>query len=357
MGGGSWNRLDSYDLESSVDECGAFDISPYIGTDTQIRFWGTNKDHDPGDNEDFDGYFHFDNIEILTDSTDVDCTDVAVTKSDSADPVLESTQFTYNLTVSNNGSFSGTNVTLVDTLPAGITYQSATPSQGSCSESGGVVTCPLGTITASGNATIAVVVTAPSTAGLINNSATVSMDQQDLNSGNNTDNETTNIVAACPSGGTVSTTVDLWYGDTLRACINWANDNAGVDTITVPAGTYTLTRAGTGEDAGNTGDLDITDDVIINGNAAAATIVDGNSLDRVFDILGASATFTNLTVSGGSITSDGGGIAVDATGSLTMSTSTISGNTTTTDRLAGLRASDGSGADRPGRAAKGRQRA
>ncbi len=137
--------------------------------------------------------------------------------------------------------------------------------------------------------------------------------------------------AVCPSGGTVSTTVDSTTGDSLRACIIWANGNPGVDTLTVSAGTYTLTLAGTGEDAAATGDLDITDGIIINGNAASATIVDGNSLDRVFDILGASATFTNLTVSGGNTTSNGAGISVDATGSLTMSTSTVSGNTTTVD--------------------------
>ncbi len=132
----------------------------------------------------------------------------------------------------------------------------------------------------------------------------------------------------CP-GGNVTTTTDSTDNSSLRACVIWSNANAGTDTITIPAGTYTLTRAGTGEDAADTGDLDITDDVIINGNAAAATIIDGNSLDRVFDIIGADVTMTNVTVDGGDITGDGGGIAVDATGSLTMTHSTVSGNATT----------------------------
>ena len=134
----------------------------------------------------------------------------------------------------------------------------------------------------------------------------------------------------CP-GGNVTTTTDLTTGSSLRACVIWANAVSGTDTITVPAGTYTLTIAGAGEDAANTGDLDITDDVIINGNAAAATIVDGNSLDRVFDILNASVTMTNLTIQNGDVTADGAGIAIDATGSLTMTHSTVSGNTTTAD--------------------------
>jgi hypothetical protein len=134
----------------------------------------------------------------------------------------------------------------------------------------------------------------------------------------------------CP-GGNVTSTTDSADNSSLRACVIWSNANSGTDTITVPAGTYTLTRAGAGEDAADTGDLDITDDVIINGNAAAATIVDGNSLDRVFDILDADVTMTNLTIQDGDVTADGAGIALDTTSSLTMTHSTVSGNTTTVD--------------------------
>ena len=134
----------------------------------------------------------------------------------------------------------------------------------------------------------------------------------------------------CP-GGAVTKTTDSIDDGSLRACVIWSNANSGTDTITIPAGTYTLTLAGTGEDAAATGDLDITDDVIINGNAAAATIIDGNSLDRVFDILGADVTMTNLTIQDGDVTADGAGLALDATASLTVTHSTISGNTTTTD--------------------------
>ena len=134
----------------------------------------------------------------------------------------------------------------------------------------------------------------------------------------------------CP-GGVVTSSSDTTNNGSLRACILWSNLQVGTQTITIPAGTYTLTIAGTGEDAAATGDLDVTDDVIINGSAAAATVIDGNSLDRVFDIIGADVTMTNVTVEGGNVTSDGAGIAVDATGSLTMTHSTVSGNTTTTN--------------------------
>jgi CSLREA domain-containing protein len=46
---------------------------------------------------------------------------------------------------------------------------------------------------------------------------------------------------------------------TLRAAIQETNALAGDDTIELPAGVFYLTRAGGGEDAAATGDLDITD--------------------------------------------------------------------------------------------------
>jgi len=95
----------------------------------------------------------------------------------------------------------------------------------------------------------------------------------------------------------VTTTPDSVSGS-LRACIIWANGNPGADTITVPSGTYTLTIAGTGEDAAASGDLDITDDIIINGNTVSSTIIDANAIDRVFEILAASATFRELASGG-----------------------------------------------------------
>ncbi|MFQ6006544.1 MAG: choice-of-anchor Q domain-containing protein [Woeseia sp.] len=133
------------------------------------------------------------------------------------------------------------------------------------------------------------------------------------------------------STGVVTTTADRASGRSLRGCIIWANGNPGTDTLTVPAGTYTLTIAGTGEDAAATGDLDITDGTVINGDALGSTIIDANAIDRVFEILGASATFSNLTIRNGNVTGPGGGIKLDATASLTLSASTVSGNTSTGD--------------------------
>jgi CSLREA domain-containing protein len=140
---------------------------------------------------------------------------------------------------------------------------------------------------------------------------------------------------------TVTTTADEYAtgaGCSLREAIKTANDDiafdgcslvgGGEDIITVPAGQFTLTRPGTGEDAGLDGDLDITDSVTIVGAGARATIVDGNRTvteERVFDILGSGDTVTigDLTVRNGV-----GGILVgQATTTLNVLRATFSGNT------------------------------
>ncbi|MDH3362377.1 MAG: DUF11 domain-containing protein, partial [Gammaproteobacteria bacterium] len=122
---------------------------------------------------------------------------LALTKTDSADPVSISSAFEYPLTVTNNGPDDASNVTLIDTLPADVDWQSATPSQGGCVHSGeplgGTVTCTLGTITNGENATVTIAVVAPNTTGVINNSATVSADEADPDASDNTAAEDTTI--------------------------------------------------------------------------------------------------------------------------------------------------------------------
>lgn len=51
----------------------------------------------------------------------------------------------------------------------------------------------------------------------------------------------------------------------LREAVIAANADPGLTCIVVPAGVYTLSIAGVGEDAAETGDLDVTDDLIILG--------------------------------------------------------------------------------------------
>jgi CSLREA domain-containing protein len=91
----------------------------------------------------------------------------------------------------------------------------------------------------------------------------------------------------------------------LREAVLRANTCPGAQTIRVPAGTYTLTRAGFSEDAGSTGDLDISDDVTIWGTLQ--TVVDGNRLDRIFDVQpGVSASISTMIIQHGRAEQGGG---------------------------------------------------
>ena len=163
------------------------------------------------------------------------------------------------------------------------------------------------------------------------------------------------LAAPCP-GWLVTTTADSGAGS-LRECIKLANGSPG-QTISVPAGTYTLTIFGTGEDAAATGDLDLTANMSIVGAGSGTTIIragtnSSNGIDRVFDVRpGVTASISGATVRfgqanggiGGGISNSGnltlsdvivenngsgsvgGGIGEDGAGTLTLTNVTVSGN-------------------------------
>ncbi|MEE9290106.1 MAG: CSLREA domain-containing protein, partial [Alphaproteobacteria bacterium] len=94
-------------------------------------------------------------------------------------------------------------------------------------------------------------------------------------------NSTLDAVDANPGDGICQTA----SGDcTLRAAIGEANQLAGLDWIILPAGTYTITMAGAEEDANATGDLDVTDHLVLTGASSVATLIDGGNLDRVLHV-------------------------------------------------------------------------
>ncbi len=142
-------------------------------------------DPDPGDNTATD-------VDVLAPTSDL-----GITKTDAPDPVVAGRTLVYTLAVTNAGPSTATGVTVVDTLPAGVTFQSAAPSQGSCSAAGPVVTCALGTLAPAGNASIVLtVVVDPSTPpGTLQNTASVSGDGIDPVPDNDTTTEPTEVLA------------------------------------------------------------------------------------------------------------------------------------------------------------------
>src|SRR5688500_15033181 len=65
---------------------------------------------------------------------------------------------------------------------------------------------------------------------------------------------------------------------TLRAAVMEANALAGADEVVLDSNDYLLTRVGVQEDAAETGDLDVTEDLTVSGEDEAETFIDGRKL-------------------------------------------------------------------------------
>jgi uncharacterized repeat protein (TIGR01451 family) len=126
--------------------------------------------------------------------------DLLVSKSATTNPIFAGENETYITTVKNSSaSVTATGVVLSDTLPASMTFVSATTSQGSLVTpsvgSTGTVTANLGTIAPGATATVTI--TAKSTAaGTVTNSATATSNEGDSNPANNTGSASTTVKAA-----------------------------------------------------------------------------------------------------------------------------------------------------------------
>jgi uncharacterized repeat protein (TIGR01451 family) len=121
--------------------------------------------------------------------------DLAITNSDSSDPVYRSDGYSYNLVVTNNGPDTATNVVASDTVPAGLLIDGTTTASGSCSVTGKDVSCDLGSLANGSTWDIAIHVTVESSAnaGTVDDPASVSASETDPVSSNNDAVEQTTI--------------------------------------------------------------------------------------------------------------------------------------------------------------------
>ncbi|HJR79977.1 MAG TPA: choice-of-anchor Q domain-containing protein, partial [Anaerolineales bacterium] len=126
-------------------------------------------------------------------------------------------------------------------------------------------------------------------------------------------NSTADMVDANPGDGLCET--DITGDCTLRAAVQEANALAGVDTISLPEGSYVLAMSGAGEDEAVSGDLDITEEVIITGDGTGATIIDASNLDRAFHVF-AALDISDLTIQNG-LASPGGALLVNGAATVT----------------------------------------
>ena len=111
-------------------------------------------------------------------------------------------------------------------------------------------------------------------------------------------------LAALAGNGTCDLREAIQSANTDTAVDSCTSGTAGADTIVFAVSTNgtPITLTGTlGDDANGSGDLDITDALIITGNGAANTIIEAgttttNGVDRVFDVHGTTVTFEDVTI-------------------------------------------------------------
>jgi uncharacterized repeat protein (TIGR01451 family) len=164
--------------------------------------------------------------------------DLALTMTDAPDPVALGSNLTYTINVANLADLIATGVHLTDTLPAGANLVSATATQGSCSGAG-TITCDLGSINGGAQATVAITIKPPAVRN-ISNTASVSANETEPNTANNSATQNTVVDFAdlslkaaalqtsAPAGGRVTYLFAVSNGGIIPA------SNVVID-ITLPA--------------------------------------------------------------------------------------------------------------------------
>lgn len=197
--------------------------------------------------------------------------DLALTKSDSPDPVAAGGKLTYTIGVQNLGPLAATDVVVTDPLAASeVDFVSATATGGTCQHQAKTVTCSLGTIGAASSATVTIIVEPKKTGTLSNTAAVASSD--DNTPANNQDTETT-LVSQSGKGNQAScaspTIVGTGGNDVLVG-------TTGADVITALGGNDQV-FAGDGKDlvcAGSGADL-------VSGGAKADAVVGATGPDKL----------------------------------------------------------------------------
>ncbi len=130
--------------------------------------------------------------------------DLAVTLSDSADPVAAGDAFAYSVDVVNGGPDPAADVVVTTTLAAGLGFGSASGAGWSCGEALGVVTCSRAALSPGAAPQITLGVSAPGEAATITSSACVASATTDPSPGNDCSNATTTVTAQADLAVTVS---------------------------------------------------------------------------------------------------------------------------------------------------------
>jgi uncharacterized repeat protein (TIGR01451 family) len=121
----------------------------------------------------------------FTETTFITTPDLAISKQVSAQAAALNEPLLYTIAITNNGPGTATSLSLEDTLPPGVTFNTVTPGAPTCTEAAGLVTCNLGDLAAGATTGVTLSVT-PTVRGIITNTATVQATPADLKPSDNT---------------------------------------------------------------------------------------------------------------------------------------------------------------------------
>jgi len=210
--------------------------------------------------------------------------DLALTLSDSPDPVIGTTPLTYSLAVANGGPDFASSVSVSLTLPPGTSFAGTYGYPWNCREAGGVVTCTRPSLAAGTTSTFTVEVTPGLEPTVLVSSATVAAAEADPNTTNNLDSETTTVKAP-----------PIWIGTRTKTVLADSGEfavNGGVTYI------ITLTNTGAATQADNPGH-ELVDILPWSLNLLSADATSGTT---VSDLPGNTVTWDGSLPSGGSVT-------------------------------------------------------
>jgi len=219
--------------------------------------------------------------------------DLAITKTDSPDPVSAGNNITYTINVANNGPSDAQSVSLSDTVPTNTTFVSNSGATGwTCTDPSvggtGTISCTRATFANGASSTFTVVVkvnASTATGTTITNTATVSSTTTDPASTNNSATATTTVNTSADLAVTKTDSPDpVIAGNNITYTItvtnNGPSDAQSVSlSDTVPTNTTFVSNSGatgwtcTDPSAGGTGTISCTRATFANGASSIFTVV------------------------------------------------------------------------------------
>lgn len=221
-------------------------------------------------------------LAITTLGTFPAATDLSVKLTSAASTVVQGSNITYTVTVTNHGPWAATGIRVTNAIPAGSVFATATPSVGSVSTNSGAVVWTIGSLTKDASATASIVVVA-NTLGAAQAISTAIGVESDPNLLNSSATNTTTVVA--PSADLAIGLTDspdplyIVSGSSLTYTITVTNfgpatANAVSVTNTLPAGVtfVTATPSGAYTVAGNVVTFTNLGNLAFGGSSLTATI-------------------------------------------------------------------------------------